>query len=133
MLCFSKPFSTVCTRDFTRPTVVISGVALFLAVAIAGVGEANTTARSLTVEAIDSARRTRDFTVRGLWPIGTAQECCPFGLRAFVLPDFVGSLSLPYFPLPLPCIDPSRWPFWVSPFPSPSESLSSRYRVDSSF
>ena len=53
-------------RDLTRLTAAVSGVALFLKVAIAAVGEANTTARTLTVVGIGSARRTIDFTVKGL-------------------------------------------------------------------
>ena len=49
MNCFSERFSTVCIRDLTRTTVVVSGDALLLPGGLAGVGEANTTARSLTV------------------------------------------------------------------------------------
>ena len=65
MHCFSKHISHGCTRDLTRPTVKVSGVALFLTVAIAGVGEDNTNARNLTVVRIELARATIDFTIGG--------------------------------------------------------------------
>ena len=49
-----------------RLTAAVSGVALYLIVAIVGVGLANTTARTLTVVELDSARFTVDFIVMGL-------------------------------------------------------------------
>ena len=91
MLFFFVPFSTDSIRDLVRPAVLVSGVALLLAVAIAGVGEAKTNARSLTVFGIGSARRTIYFNVGDLGPIETENECCPFGLRALVMPLFVDS------------------------------------------
>ena len=71
----------------TRPTVVFSGVASLIVDAIAGVGDADTTASSLTVLRVGCTRRTTDFTVGALEDIALAQDCCPFGLRARVVPD----------------------------------------------
>ena len=46
--------------------VALSGVGSLLAVATLGVGEADTTAGSLTVCSVGSTRRTMDFTIGAL-------------------------------------------------------------------